>query len=106
MTKGVAPKVESAAWAGAVTVLLVWVAGLVGVEVPAEVASAVTVLVAAGAGYLAPPVLPNGRGEVERDPEDELIHDENLLAQEEAIEQADREAGAALGAGVRPESPE
>ena len=38
--------------AGAATIILVWVAGTLGVEVPAEVASAFTVLVSVAAGYL------------------------------------------------------
>lgn len=46
------PKVQNAGIAGAVTVLVVWVAGLVGLDVPPEVASAFTTLVAFGAGYL------------------------------------------------------
>jgi hypothetical protein len=46
------PKVIAGAAAGAATVLLVWVARLFGLDVPPEVASAVTVLLAAGAAYL------------------------------------------------------
>lgn len=46
------PKVIAGVGAGAATVLLVWLAGLFGVEVPPEVASSVTVLLAAGAAYL------------------------------------------------------
>lgn len=46
------PKVQAAGWAGAVTILLVWVAGMFGLEVPPEVASAFTVLVGTAAGYL------------------------------------------------------
>lgn len=46
------PKVVAATTAGAATILLVWVAGLLHLEVPPEVASAVTVLLAAGAAYL------------------------------------------------------
>lgn len=46
------PKVVAGGFAGAVTVVLVWVAGMFGVEVPPEVASAVTVLISTGAGYL------------------------------------------------------
>lgn len=44
-------KVQAAGWAGAVTVVLVWAVSLAGVEVPPEVASAVTVLFATGAGW-------------------------------------------------------
>ena len=50
-TIGVHPKVQSAAWAGAVTVVLVFVAGQFGVDVPAEVAAAVTVLISTAAGF-------------------------------------------------------
>ena len=46
------PKVQAAGAAGAVTVLLVWLAGMFGVDVPPEAASAFTVLIAATAGYL------------------------------------------------------
>lgn len=46
------PKVQAAGAAGAVTVLVVWVAGLLGLDVPPEVASAFTTLVAFGAAYL------------------------------------------------------
>ena len=48
------PKVQAAGWAGAVTILLVWVAGLFGLDVPPEAASAFTVLVSAVAGYVVP----------------------------------------------------
>jgi hypothetical protein len=46
------PKVAAGGIAGSVTILLVWIAGLFGLDVPAEVASAFTVIVGAGAGYL------------------------------------------------------
>lgn len=46
------PKVAAGGAAGAVTVVLVWVAEMFGLEVPAEVASAVTVLISTAAGYL------------------------------------------------------
>lgn len=46
------PKVAAAGAAGAVTVVLVWVAGMFGVDVPPEVASAVTVLISTAAGWL------------------------------------------------------
>lgn len=46
------PKVVAATAAGAATILLVWIAGLSGLAVPPEVASAVTVLLAAGTAYL------------------------------------------------------
>lgn len=46
------PKVAAGAAAGAATVLLVWIAGMLGADVPPEVASAVTVLLSAGAAYV------------------------------------------------------
>lgn len=46
------PKVAATAIAGAVTVILVWIAGLFGLDVPPEVASAVTALIAFAAGYI------------------------------------------------------
>lgn len=46
------PKVQASGLAGAVTILVVYVAGLAGLEVPAEAASAFTVLVSAIAGYV------------------------------------------------------
>lgn len=48
------PKVQAAGAAGAVSILVVWVAGLFGLEVPPEAASAFTVLIATVAGYLKP----------------------------------------------------
>jgi hypothetical protein len=45
-------KVWAGGAAGALTVVLVYVAGLFGLDVPAEVASAVTVLISSGAAYL------------------------------------------------------
>ena len=45
-------KVGMGGVAGAATVVLVWVLGLLGVPVPVEVASAMTVLIMFGAGYL------------------------------------------------------
>jgi hypothetical protein len=38
--------------AGAVTVILVWLADLAGLDVPTAVAAAVTLLITFGAGYL------------------------------------------------------
>lgn len=49
------PKVVAATAAGAATVVLVWIVGLFGLAVPPEVASAVTVLLAAGAAYVKSP---------------------------------------------------
>lgn len=45
------PKVKAGGVAGAVTILVVYVAGLAGLDVPAEVASAFTVVVGTVAGY-------------------------------------------------------
>lgn len=44
-------KVTAAALAGAVTIIVVYVAGLFGADVPAEVASSVTTLLTFVAGY-------------------------------------------------------
>jgi hypothetical protein len=46
------PKVQAAGWAGAASIVLVWGASLAGLEVPPEVASAITVLLATAAGYI------------------------------------------------------
>jgi len=46
------PKVAAAGVAGSVTILLIYVASLFGLEVPGEVASAVTVLLGFVAGYV------------------------------------------------------
>lgn len=46
------PKVLASGTAGAATVVLVWVASMFNVDVPPEVASAVTVLISTGAGWL------------------------------------------------------
>ena len=46
------PKVVAGGIAGAVTIVLVWAAGMAGVDVPAEVASAFTVLVSFAAGFI------------------------------------------------------
>lgn len=46
------PKISAAAAAGAFTVLLVWALGLVGIDVPTDVASAITLIVAVAAGYV------------------------------------------------------
>ena len=46
------PKVVAATVAGAATVVLVWVAGRFGLDVPPEVSAAATVLLTAAAGYL------------------------------------------------------
>ena len=47
-----APKVAAATVAGAATIVLVWVLGLLGVNVSAEVASALTTIFAFAGGYL------------------------------------------------------
>lgn len=47
-------KVTAATLAGAVVTILIWLLRLVDVEVPPEVAAAVTTVLAAAAGYLAP----------------------------------------------------
>lgn len=45
-------KVQAGGAAGAITVVLVWAVGLAGLEIPPEVASAVTVLIGTGAAFL------------------------------------------------------
>jgi len=46
------PKVAVAGVAGAVVLIIVWVVGMFGVDVPAEVAAAATVIVSFLGGYL------------------------------------------------------
>lgn len=46
------PKVTAAAIGAAATLVIVFVMGLAGVEVPADVASALTLIVSVAAGYL------------------------------------------------------
>ncbi|ASM62386.1 holin [Arthrobacter phage Laila] len=46
------PKVAAVGVSGALTVLIVWVAGLCGIDMPAEVAAAISVVVTFGAGYI------------------------------------------------------
>lgn len=48
----ISPKVTTAALAGAVTLIVVWAVGFTGVDVPAEVSSAFTVLLMGAAAYL------------------------------------------------------
>lgn len=45
------PKVQAAGAAGAASIVIVWLIGLAGADVPPEVASAFTTLLAAGAGW-------------------------------------------------------
>jgi hypothetical protein len=47
-------KVTAAVTAGAIATILVWILNLAGVNVPPEVAAAITTILAAVAGYLAP----------------------------------------------------
>lgn len=46
------PKVAAAGIAGSVTILVVYVAGLFGLDVPPEVASAFTAILSFAAGYV------------------------------------------------------
>lgn len=48
------PKATYGTLAGALTIILVWVAGLADIEVPVEVASAVTTIIAGLVVYFAP----------------------------------------------------
>jgi len=47
-------KIGSAALAAAVSVILVWIASQAGLEIPPEVASAVTTVLTVGTGYIVP----------------------------------------------------
>lgn len=51
---GISSKVGLGAAAGAITIIIVWIVGLLGLEVPPEVASAFTVLITAITGYAVP----------------------------------------------------
>ena len=53
-TKAPEAKVVASGATGAATIVLVWILGALGVDVPAEVASAITVILSAAAGYMAP----------------------------------------------------
>lgn len=46
------PKVAAASQAGAASIVLVWLIGLLGADLPPEVASAITALLAGAAGWL------------------------------------------------------
>lgn len=46
------PKVAAGGAAGAASILLVWILGQSGLDVPAEVAAALTVLIGTGAAYM------------------------------------------------------
>lgn len=46
------PKTAAAGIAGAVTLVIVFILGQVGVDIPADVASAITVIIAFAAAYL------------------------------------------------------
>lgn len=52
MSKTPQTPLGAATTAGALTVVLVWIVGMLGLEVPPEVSSAFTVLLSAGAGLL------------------------------------------------------
>jgi hypothetical protein len=47
-------KVTAAALAGAIATILVWILHVAGVDIPPEVSAALTTVLAAVAGYLAP----------------------------------------------------
>ena len=47
-------KVTAATLAGAIVSIAVWIMHLTGIDIPAEVAAAITTVLAAVAGYLAP----------------------------------------------------
>lgn len=46
------PKVVASSLAGAVTVIIVWALSEVGVDIPPEVSSAITVVLSAAAGWI------------------------------------------------------
>ncbi|MDP9456959.1 MAG: hypothetical protein M3Q49_11630 [Actinomycetota bacterium] len=46
------PKIAAAGIGGAIATILVWVVGLLGLEVPAEVAAAFATVISFAAGYL------------------------------------------------------
>lgn len=46
------PKIAASGAAGAITVLLVYLCSVAGIEIPNEVAAAITVIIAFAAGYL------------------------------------------------------
>jgi hypothetical protein len=46
------PKVAAAGVAGAISIVIVWVANLFGIDVPAEVAAAFTTILATAAGFI------------------------------------------------------
>lgn len=48
------PKIVAGGLAGAVTVVLVWCLSLVGVDMPVEVASAITLIISVLAAYIRP----------------------------------------------------
>lgn len=48
----ISPKVSTAAAAGAIVTIIVWLLGMLGVEVPGEVGAAAALLIMGGAGYL------------------------------------------------------
>lgn len=48
------PKVSGATLAGALAIILVWILGGVGVDVPVEGGAAITTLLAGAGGYLTP----------------------------------------------------
>lgn len=52
MNQKVHPKVAAGGLAAGVTIILVWVAQMLGLDVPPEVASAFTAVVSAVAGYV------------------------------------------------------
>lgn len=51
-TESISPKVTAATLASAVATILVWALGLLGVDVPAPVSTALVALLTFGAGYL------------------------------------------------------
>ena len=69
------PKVASAGIGGALTIVLIWVLGLFGVDMPAEVAAAVTTAVSFGFGYL--------KSDVSSPVGEDLVGDEDEILDED-----------------------
>lgn len=63
-------KITATGLGGALSIIAVWVAGLFGLDMPVEVAAAVTVVLSTGAGYLTrdplAPTAPRSTGGIKR----------------------------------------
>lgn len=77
MNTSISPKVSGATLAGAVTVVLVWGVGLLGLDVPPAVATAITVLITGAAGYLITDPERGDAGDDGTEGNDPTVFDEN-----------------------------